>query len=38
MYKIRTLKNRKKPKGWEMIESVLNEMANQMREAEGEPH
>ncbi len=36
MYKINTLRNKRKPKGWELVEPVLKEMANQMREAEQE--
>lgn len=38
MPNIRTLRTKKHPEGWEMIEPTLTEMMNQMRDAENEPH
>ena len=38
MPKIRTLRTKKAPKGWDLIEPTLMEMLNQMRDAENEPH
>ena len=38
MPKIRTLRTKRAPKGWELIEPTLLEMMNQMRDAENEPH
>eukprot|EP00919_Chromeraceae_sp_WS-2016_P079365 GHVR01187870.1.p1 GENE.GHVR01187870.1~~GHVR01187870.1.p1 ORF type:complete len:148 (+),score=17.75 GHVR01187870.1:26-469(+) len=38
MPKVRTLGGKKPPEGWEILEPVLDEMSNKMREAENEPH
>ena len=38
MPKIRTLRTKKAPVGWELIEPTLNEMVNSMRDAENETH
>ena len=38
MPKIRTLRTKRPPKGWELIEPTLLEMMNMMRDAESEPH
>jgi len=38
MPKVRTLKSKNAPKGWDLIEPTLNELTNQMRDAENEPH
>merc|ERR1712232_426786 len=38
MPKIRTLRTKRPPEGWELIEPTLTEMMNQMRDAENEPH
>eukprot|EP00743_Colponemidia_sp_Colp-15_P003426 GILK01003700.1.p1 GENE.GILK01003700.1~~GILK01003700.1.p1 ORF type:complete len:161 (-),score=10.84 GILK01003700.1:142-588(-) len=38
MPKVRTLRTKKAPAGWELIEPTLIEMARKMREAESEPH
>lgn len=38
MPKIRTLRTKKPPKGWDLIEPTLMEMLNMMRDAENEPH
>eukprot|EP01017_Pseudomicrothorax_dubius_P029371 TRINITY_DN3564_c0_g1_i6.p1 TRINITY_DN3564_c0_g1~~TRINITY_DN3564_c0_g1_i6.p1 ORF type:complete len:148 (+),score=16.93 TRINITY_DN3564_c0_g1_i6:162-605(+) len=38
MPKIRTLKTKRAPEGWEIIEPTLTELNNQMRDAENEPH
>jgi bud site selection protein 31 len=38
MPKIRTLRTKKAPAGWELIEPTLSEMMNAMRDAENEPH
>ena len=37
MPKVKTLKAKKTPEGWEMIEPTLTELANQMRDAENDP-
>ena len=36
MPRIKTLRHKKYPKGWEEIEPTLNELAQQMRDAENE--
>ena len=38
MPKIKTLKSRKTPEGWDLVEKTLNDLTNQMRDAENEPH
>ena len=38
MPKIRTIRTKKAPKGWELIEPTLMEMYNSMRDAETETH
>ena len=38
MPKIRTLRTKKAPVGWELIEPTLTEMVNAMRDAENESH
>mmetsp|Transcript_17740 Transcript_17740/g.15544 ORF Transcript_17740/g.15544 Transcript_17740/m.15544 type:complete len:87 (-) Transcript_17740:216-476(-) len=38
MPKIKTIKTKKAPDGWEEIEPVLMDMANRMKDAENEPH
>lgn len=38
MPKVRTLKSRKPPDGWDRIEETLEELNRKMREAEREPH
>ncbi|EER14834.1 g10 protein, putative [Perkinsus marinus ATCC 50983] len=38
MPKVRTLRSKKAPEGWEEIESTLMEIDRKMRDAENEPH
>jgi len=38
MPKIKTLKSKKYPEGWELIEPTLTELANQMRDQETSGH
>lgn len=38
MPKVKTLKSKKTPKDWEIVEEKLTEFANQMRDAENQPH
>lgn len=38
MPKVRTLKTKKPPEGWELIEPTLEELSQKMREAERDPH
>ena len=38
MPRVRTLRTKRSPEGWELIEPTLTEMMNQMRDAENEPH
>jgi len=38
MPKIKTLRTKKAPEGWELIEPHLKEITNQMRDAENESH
>lgn len=38
MPRVRTLKSRNPPEGWELIESTLEDLQSKMRDAEKEPH
>lgn len=38
MPRITTLKSKKHPKGWELVEERLIELTNRMRDVENEPH